>query len=107
MSVLQDHDFEVAAAPLLTEQLILEDEDVAIEVEVGDNDLYRNSVDPQPTSVSITLRTTNAEQGLAAESTPLAQALLGAIVGESVVLRVPGRPANGLTVLRITRPDQS
>ncbi|MEQ1883159.1 MAG: AAA domain-containing protein, partial [Burkholderiales bacterium] len=34
----------MAAAPLLTEQLILEDEDVAIEVEVGDNDLYRNSV---------------------------------------------------------------
>ena len=96
-----------ATPPALQQVLVLEDEDVDIEVEVGDNVYYLDGVSTQPTSVTITLRTTNPDQGLVAESTPLAQALLGATVGESVVLRVPGRAAHSLTLLSINRSDRA
>ena len=96
-----------ATSAALQQVLVLEDEDVDIEVEVGDNVNYLDGVSTQPTSVTITLRTTNPDQGLVAESTPLAQALLGATVGESVVLRVPGRTAHSLTLLSINRPNRT
>ena len=96
---------ETVVAPQSTPLLVLEDDDLDMEVDVGDNVTYLDGVNPEPMSVTITLRTTNPSQGLAAESTPLAQALLGATVGESVILRVPSRAAHSLTVLNINRPS--
>lgn len=45
------------------------------------------------------------EHGVIPVGVPLAQALLGAGAGDVVSLRVPGRPAQELTILRIVKPD--
>ena len=80
-----------------------EDED--LEIEVGDLVTYAlvNGVGQPDQTVRITSRTTDVGQGLLAEHTPLAQSLLAATVGETVVLRVPGREPQKLTIIRIRR----
>lgn len=56
--------------------------------------------------VRITVRQTDPAQGLVAENTPLGAVLLGATVGETVVLRVPGKSAQSFVIQSIKRAAQ-
>jgi transcription elongation GreA/GreB family factor/very-short-patch-repair endonuclease len=74
------------------------------EVEVGDLVNYAPATAPdQELSVRITSSRTAIDHGLIAETTPLAQTLLGAVVGDEVVLRVPGKPTQLFIVKKIVR----
>jgi transcription elongation GreA/GreB family factor len=53
--------------------------------------------------VRLTPRQTNPDLGLVAESTPLGAVLLGAAVGDTVVLRVPGKPPQPFVIQGIKR----
>lgn len=86
------------------ESLVFEDEDEDLEVEVGDLVTYGRADAPdQETLVRITNHLTNPEMGLVAENTPLGTVLMGATVGESVVLRVPGRAPQSFVIQSIKR----
>ncbi len=77
------------------------------EVRVGDLVDY---IDPlhgqEPRHVRITKRMTDLQQGLIAEATPLAQVLLGAVIGDEVVLNVPGMPERLLQIVGIKRDEE-
>lgn len=45
------------------------------------------------------------QQGLVAEATPLAQVPLGGVVGDKVVLTVPGMPKRVLRIVGIKRHE--
>lgn len=84
---------------------LLDEEDDDLEIEVGDLVTYEEEGTKEPTvvTVRITGRNNDFNQGLIAEHTPLAQILLGATVGETVVLRVPGQPAKSFLIKEIKR----
>lgn len=85
---------------------ILDEGDGDLEVEVGDLVTYALSGNEEELmTVQITATRSALEQGLIASHTPLAQVLLGAAVGDSVVLRVPGQPAKTYIVKSIKRPE--
>lgn len=90
-----------AAAPLISSDV--EDED--FEIQVGDLVTYRPVADKDAgeVTVKITLRKTDPAMGFIAEVTPLAQALLGAVVGDEVVLRVPGKEPQRFLIKAIRR----
>jgi transcription elongation GreA/GreB family factor len=73
-------------------------------VETGDLVTYTNldSIDA-PNRVRITTFKNDLDQGFIAETTPLAQALLGAEISDEVMLRVPGKPTQTLRILAIQR----
>lgn len=76
------------------------------EVSVGDHVTYKNlsAVNPESElAVMITRNHTDPTAGLIAETTPLAQVLLGAVVGDQVELRIPGRGEQILEVIQIKR----
>jgi len=77
------------------------------EIEVGDLISYVD-ID-QDANAIITMRITEKIQdvsaGLIAQHTPLAQALLGAMVGDAVVLRVPGHQSRPLEIKAIKKPN--
>lgn len=86
------------------EELILRDDDEELEVEVGDLVTYAPTAQiDEKRVVRITSDKTNVEMGLISEATPLAQVLLGATVGDTVVLRVPGRAPQDFVVLAVKR----
>ena len=89
------------------ERLVFVDEDEDLEIEVGDLVTYA-AVDAPETSIRVrlTARQTNHELGLVAESTPLGSVLLGATVGETVVLRVPGRGPQTFVIQGIKRASE-
>ena len=89
------------------ESLVFDDEDDDLEVEIGDLVTYAPAESPtQVIHVRITPRQTDLAQGLVAENTPLGTVLLGATVGETVVLRVPGKAAQGFVIQGIKRAAQ-
>nr|WP_294866569.1 DUF4011 domain-containing protein [uncultured Pseudogulbenkiania sp.] len=107
----QGNDFENEAAglPEFDEQEaaieLLDEDGDDLEIEVGDFVTYAlagNSSEPM--TVQITNARSDFENGLVASHTPLAQALLGAVVGDSVVLRVLGQPAKTYIIKAIKRP---
>lgn len=53
--------------------------------------------------VRITARQTNPDLGLVAETTPLGSVLIGSTVGETVVLRVPGKAPQSFVIQGIKR----
>jgi hypothetical protein len=55
-------------------------------------------------TMRITEKTQDLSAGLIAQHTPLAQVLLGAMVGDAVVLRVPGQPPRPLEIKAIKKP---
>lgn len=59
----------------------------------------------EPRQVRITKRVKDPTQGLIAEATPLAQVLLGAVVGDEVALNVPGMPKRSLRIASIKRGE--
>lgn len=100
-SGLSELDEQEAAIELLDDE---EDED--LEIEVGDFVTYALDVNTgESMSVQITSSITDFDNGLIAAHTPLAQVLLGAVVGDSVVLRVPGHSPRTYIVKSIKRPS--
>ena len=90
-----------------TTVIVEEDGDEDLEVEVGDLVTYAPMGTPdQDVSVRLTSNRTAIDHGLIAETTPLAQTLLGAVVGDEVVLRVPGKPAQSFIVKKIVRSHE-
>lgn len=82
---------------------VFDDED-EFSVSVGDLVGYIAAESPdQVLHVRLTARQTDPATGLVAEATPLGAVLLGASVGDTVVLRVPGKPAQTFTVKSIKR----
>jgi len=76
------------------------------EVRVGDLVDYIDPLQGQdPRHVRITKRQTDPQQGLIAETTPLAQVLLGGVVGDEVALTVPGMAERLLRIVGIKRDE--
>jgi len=98
----------VATPALTAETLILEDDKEDLEIEVGDLVTYAPATSPaEVRQIQLTAKQTNLELGLVAESTPLGQVLLGATVGDTVVLRVPGKDPQPFVVQRVKRAAAS
>jgi very-short-patch-repair endonuclease len=76
------------------------------EVRVGDTVEYADTArGDEIKTVRITQRTTALEQGFIAERTPLAQALLGAVIADEVALNIPGVTKRILRIVAIKRDD--
>lgn len=76
------------------------------EVSVGDYVIYKNLSGDNPDTelaVMITRNRTDLASGLIAETTPLAQVLLGAVVGDQVELRIPSRGEQTLEIIGIKK----
>lgn len=87
------------------EDLVFADDEDEREVEIGDLVTYaREEALDKPLRVRITAGQTNLDLGLVAATTPLGSELIGATVGETVVLRVPGRTPQAFVIQGINRP---
>lgn len=88
--------------------LIDEEQDQYLEAEVGDFVIYAPTTAPdQERSVRLTKTRTDIANGFLAETVPLAQAILGAVVGDEVILRVPGVPPQAFTIKKIVRSREA
>jgi transcription elongation GreA/GreB family factor len=77
---------------------------VDIEIDVGDLVTYASAgTSDESFTVRVTAHMTDPAMGLVAEHTPLAQTLLGATVGDTVVLRVPGQPPQAFEIKGVKR----
>jgi very-short-patch-repair endonuclease len=86
------------------EDLVFEDEEDELEIEIGDLVTFAPAEAPERSlRVRLTARQTNPDLGLVAETTPLGSVLLGATVGETVVLRVPGKAPQSFVVQGVKR----
>jgi very-short-patch-repair endonuclease len=86
------------------ENLVFQDEEDELEVEIGDLVTFAPAEAPERAlRVRLTARQTNPDLGLVAETTPLGSVLLGATVGETVVLRVPGKAPQSFVVQGVKR----
>jgi transcription elongation GreA/GreB family factor len=75
-----------------------------LEVEVGDLVRYLDKARPDDVlSVQITKGKDDFTNGIVNESRPLAQALLGAVIGDEVALHLVGQPPKKLLVIEIRR----
>jgi transcription elongation GreA/GreB family factor len=77
-----------------------------LEVQVGDSVSYISIDTDQERvlTVEISERMQDHAQGIIAAHSPLAQTLIGAMIDETVVLRVPSQPDRSLKIVKITRP---
>lgn len=76
------------------------------EASVGDYVTYRDLTSDNPDrelAVMITRNLTDLGAGMIAETTPLAQVLLGAVVGEQIELHIPGQRDRILEVVQIKK----
>lgn len=98
---------ETDGEPEYTEDLVFADE-TEREAEVGDLVTYVpvDALD-KVMRVRLTARQTNLDLGFVAESTPLGSVLLGATVGETVVLRVPGKGPQPFIIQGIRRTAET
>jgi very-short-patch-repair endonuclease len=86
------------------EDLVFSDEEDELEAEIGDLVTFAPADAPDKAmQVRLTSRQTNPDLGLVAESTPLGSTLLGATVGETVILRVPGKAPQSFVIQSIKR----
>ncbi len=94
----------VAALERGAEQLVFDADEEDLEIEIGDLVTYAPlESQNEELRVCLTAHKTNPELGLIAETTPLGAILAGATVGETVVLRVPGRAPQSFIVKSIKR----
>jgi very-short-patch-repair endonuclease len=94
--------FEQAA-----EDMVFEDAGGDLEVEVGDLISYSPIETPdQLISVRLTFRQTNPALGLVSEGTPLGAVLMGSMVGDRVILRVPSKAPQTFIIHSIKRSLQ-
>jgi len=99
--------FNLHAPVDVIENLVFDEEDEDLEVEIGDLVSYAPIDAPsQLIHVRITAQQTDPVQGLVAENTPLGTVLLGATVGETAVLRVPGKSAQSFIIQSTKRGAQ-
>lgn len=86
------------------ENLVFVDEEAELEVEVGDLVTYARADEPEVAyRVRLTPRQTDPDLGLVGETTPLGSILVGSTVGETVVLRVPGKMPQSFVIRGIRR----
>lgn len=79
-----------------------------IEVAVEDTVIFAPLEKPEEEqAVRITQLTTDLSQGFLACTAPLAQVFLGGVVGDEVVLRIPGQLPKNLIIKKILRPGIS
>lgn len=96
-------DFGSATAPS-QEELIFDEDENDLEIKVGDLVTYAAVEIPEVEfKVKLTVRQTSPEMGLVSETTPLGSILVGAIVGETVVLRVAGVAPRSYLIKSIKR----
>lgn len=75
-----------------------------LEIEVGDVVRYVNIADTKDVfSVQLTKGKDDIANGIVNEQRPLAQALLGAVVGDEVILHLVGNPSKTFKILEIKR----
>ena len=84
--------------------LVFDEDEEDLEVDIGDLVTFasKDSLD-QELRARITARQTDPAMGLVAHNTPLGEVLMGATVGETVVLRVPGRPPQSFVIKAVKR----
>ena len=88
---------------LVLEAMLKTDDD--LEIAVGDLVRYVDVLKPQDVlSVRISSRSSDLANGLISESTPLAQALLGALAGDEVPLHLPGGSRRLFRIISISKP---
>lgn len=87
---------------------VLIDTEDDLEIDVGDVIRYVDVSKPNDVlTVQITSGKDDFSNGIVNESRPLAQALLGAVVGDEVVLHLPGTTARNFVVKEIIKSNQS
>ena len=85
-------------------QMVFDEDEEDLEIEVGDLVAYAPLDDPDAEIlVRLTARQSDPEHGLIAKSTPLGAVLLGATVGETIVLRVPGKAPQPYVIKSVKR----
>jgi len=88
----------------LAQELLFDEDEEELEVQIDDLVSYSPSDKPDEVlHVRITARKTDPAAGLVAENTPLGTVLIGATIGETVVLRVPGVSPQSFLVHSIGR----
>lgn len=84
--------------------LVLIDTEDDLEIEVGDVIRYVDLANPNDVlTVQITSGKDDFSNGIVHESRPLAQALIGAVIGDEVVLHLPGTTARNFLVKEIIK----
>lgn len=87
---------------------VLIDTEDDLEIEVGDVIRYVDLSKPNDVlTVQITSGKDDFSNGIVHESRPLAQALIGAVIGDEVVLHLPGTTARNFLVKEIIKSSQS
>ena len=87
---------------------VLIDTEDDLEIEVGDVIRYVDLAKPNDVmTVQITSGKDDFSNGIVHESRPLAQALIGAVIGDEVVLHLPGTTARNFLVKEIIKSGQS
>jgi len=77
-----------------------------LDVRIGDIVKYVDIAKPDDVlSAKISYQPSDIPNGIISHTTPLAQALLAAVVGDEVMLHLPGTRARTFRVLNIMRPD--
>lgn len=90
------------------DNLVFDDAESDLEVDIGDLVSYVSVDAPSNViAVRLTARQSNLELGFVAANTPLGEALIGSTIGETVVLRVPGKPAQQFEIRSIRRDSSS
>ena len=86
--------------------LLLDEDETDLTIEVGDVVTFHRSADPRKSiSVTVTEDRTDLAKGLIGRDHEIAAALLGATVGEEVVVRRPGKDPETFVVDEICRPE--
>lgn len=100
VSPVQEALFEFVGEPEKTESVFVD----YSEVEEGDAVTFYSSKDGGEKTVKIVNGPSVLDQGIVSSTTPLAQALLGAVEGEKVILRIMGSENQELLIKRIIKP---
>ena len=83
---------------------MLIDTDDDMEIEVGDVIRYVDLANPKDVlTVQITYAKDDFANGIVNESRPLAQALLGAVIGDEIILHLAGFASKNFQILEIKR----
>ena len=88
----------------LADALVFDEDEDDLEIDIGDLVTFASLEEPdQEMQTRVTARRTDPTLGLVAHNTPLGAVLMGANVGETIVLRVPGRSPQSFLIKAIKR----
>ena len=86
---------------------VLIDTEDDLEIDVGDVVRYIELARPNDVmTVQITRGKDDFANGIVNESRPLAQAILGAVIGDQVVLHLAGSASKTFQIIEIVRPEK-